>query len=94
MNSENNFRPNANVADRNKLLTRRAMKAIAKLIMLVCAFTFSSLVHADSPVISTGFSAAYKDIRLIREARESGAITTKMIAFLRNPKVDLGQKAA
>ena len=52
------------------------------------------VARADSPITSTGFSNAYKDVSIIKKARKSGKLSNDMADFLSSPVRDIDQKMA
>lgn len=71
------------------------MKRILFLVSIfVTLFVLSIPAFADSPITSTQFSDAYKDISIVKEASEQGTVNAKIAAYLSNAKNPIDVKAA
>jgi hypothetical protein len=70
-------------------------KQIKWMCVFILIFGCIFSLHADSPITSTHFHKAYKDIPMVVKAAQSDGILTKeMAAFLSSNKNPIDQKAA
>jgi len=70
---------------------------IMKRIGVFIAFLFvlfSGFLYADSPITSTDFYTAYKDIEMVNKAAKLDVITPEIAEFLSSPKNPVDVKAA
>ncbi len=58
------------------------------------AFIMSTKGYADSPITSTTFYSAYKDLKMVKYALEIKNIDTKIAKYLTSKRVRLDHKAA
>jgi uncharacterized protein YdbL (DUF1318 family) len=71
------------------------MKKILLIVSILAGlFLFTVPALADSPITSTGFSDAYKDIAIVKEASEQGVVNAEIAAYLSNTKNPIDVKAA
>jgi hypothetical protein len=65
------------------------------LFSLLATLFVSSLAFADSPLTSTDFAQAYKDVPIVQSAaRSNGTLTEEHMAFLTDPKQPVDIKMA
>jgi hypothetical protein len=71
------------------------MKKLLLMLCIICGlFLFASTVFADSPLTSTGFSAAYQDVGIVKSAGEAGKINSEIAGYLYDSKNPIDIKAA
>jgi hypothetical protein len=66
---------------------------IFELILILLLF-LPTMIFADSPITSTDFYEAYKDIEIVRKAEAKGVIDDQIAAYLSSPFNPIGVKAA
>ncbi len=71
------------------------MTKILTLVLIFVLIPLASIkVHADSPVTSTPFSEAYRDIEIVRKASTAGVLDIEMAGYLSSKKNPIDKKAA
>jgi hypothetical protein len=69
-------------------------KILLAVSIFVSMFLFSMLSYADSPLTSTGFSEAYMDVSIVKEASNKGVIDTNIAKYLSDAGNPIDVKAA
>lgn len=68
-------------------------KAVFSIFFLITAMLRGG-IYADSPITSTQFHKAYRDIELVQEAKLSGTLNKRIFDYLSSPTNPIDVKAA